>query len=83
MLSILRPASEAFESLFSTWCPPGDRPTALHINGTILAAVFALSFGIITEQGTKALAEMFMEWIGIARVLHSRLRGLLKTNPME
>src|SRR5260370_23740089 len=83
MLSIRHPAPEAFQPLFSTGCSPGVEPSALHINGTILAAVFAHSFGVIAEHGPKALAEMLMEWIGIARVVHTRLRGLLKTNPMQ
>src|ERR1700693_1583607 len=82
VLFVVVPDTEAFHSLFATCITLIVRPTARHINGTIIAGIAALSVGIIIELFFEALLEMLMQRVGIARVIHSRLRWLFKTNTM-
>src|SRR6266699_3418654 len=82
MLPILRPTPETVQPLFTTGYSISF-PTALHINGTILAGALARAVGVVTEQSTKTRAEMLMQQVGVAGVTHSGLRRLFKTNTMQ
>ncbi len=57
---IVTPDTEAFQSLFATGNAFIIEPTALHINGAIIAGIDALSVGIITELFFEALLEMLV-----------------------